>query len=72
MNILRIGGITEYRKETCEDCINKVYQDSENNWEINTDDIAIECPHQTGVKSGSKSRTIAVQFNSFNNKIETL
>ena len=31
MNILRIGGITEYRKEACEDCINKVYQDSENN-----------------------------------------
>ena len=48
--------------------MNKVYEDSEKNLEINTNDTAIECTHQTGVKTGSKPRTIVVQFNSFNNK----
>ena len=55
------------RNKTWEDCMNNVYEVLANNLEINT-----EHAHRTGLKSGSKPRTIAVQFNSFNDKTRIL
>ena len=52
--------------------MNKVFEVLENNLQINTDDIVIKRDHETGEISGSKQRTVAVKFNSFNDKIITL
>ena len=52
--------------------MNKVFEVLENNLQINTNDIVIKRAYETGENSGSKQRTVAVKFNSLNDKIITL
>ena len=71
-NNLRINGVKEGKNETWEECEEKVNCLLEEKLDIDTSEIWIECAHRVGEKKNGPERQIAVQFNSYKNKLDIL
>ena len=71
-NNLRIQGIKEDPRESCEECENKIYDLLEEKLEMDTSNITIESAHRAGEKSNDKERAIVVQFSFYQDKINIL
>ena len=71
-NNLRINGIKEGKNETWEECEERVNCFLEEKLDIDTSEIWIPRAHRAGKKKNGQERQIAVQFNSYKNKLDIL
>ena len=71
-NNLRINGIKEGKDETWEECEERVNCSLEEKLDMDTSEIWIERAHRVGKKKRGQERQIAVQFNSYKNKLDIL